>query len=138
MGRALVKARSTCAGQPANGQSWMTLRNRASRNAEGALTDNRLDMVSKLNQQIPFALTDDAASELQLDRVRRIGTKSILVIKDRRLVDEHVLDPVGIHEAALDDAGLGIIRNPPDGAHVDLEHQAMMSHVATTARSTTS
>jgi len=75
----------------------MALRNRGSRNAEGALTLNRLDVVSKLNHQIRFALTDHAAGEFQLDRVRRIGTKSIVVVEDRRLVDEHVLDSVGIH-----------------------------------------
>ena len=90
------------------------------------MTVNRLDVVSQLNLQIRAALTGDATTEFQLDRVRRIGTKSITVVEDRRLVDEHVLDAVGIHEAALDDAGLGIIGNPPHGAYVDFEHRARM------------
>jgi hypothetical protein len=71
---------------------------------------------------------DDAATEFKVDRVQRIRAESILVVEARRLIDEHVFDALGIDETTLDDAGLGVIRNPPHGAYVDLGHRVMMAH----------
>jgi len=64
----------------------------------------------------------------ELDRIGGVGAKAIsLVVEDRGLVDQDVLDSICIDEATLDDAWLWIGRDPANRENGHVGHRLMVA-----------